>query len=102
MPASEKVNRIIWIRCGGRCAICREILCIAGASPELSHLIGDVGHIVAEEENGPRGRAPLTLEQRNAESNLVLLCKPHHKLIDDDPTTYTVELLSRAKLAHEE
>src|ERR1700732_4057248 len=99
MPPSEKVTRVIWIKCGGRCSICREILCIAGALPELSHLIGDVGHIVAEEENGPRGHSPLALEQRNAESNLLLLCKPHHKLIDDDPVTYTTEKLTRAKLA---
>jgi hypothetical protein len=102
MPPSEKVTRVIWIKSGGRCTICREILCVVGASPELSHLIGDVGHIVAEEENGPRGRSPLTVEQRNAESNLLLLCKPHHKMVDDDPATYTVEMLGRAKLAHEE
>jgi len=102
MPPSEKVTRVIWIRSGGRCTICREILCIAGVSPELSHLIGDVAHIVAEEENGPRGKSLLTIEQRNAESNLLLLCKPHHKVIDDDPATYTVEMLGRAKLAHEE
>jgi hypothetical protein len=101
MPPSDKIKRIIWTKAGGRCAFCREVLCITGAAPEVSHLIGDVAHIVAEEENGPRGQSDLTLEQRNFESNLILVCKPHHKQIDDDPSTYTIEILKERKLAHE-
>jgi hypothetical protein len=101
MPPSDKIKRIIWTRAGGRCTLCREVLCVAGASPEVSHLIGDVAHIVAEEVDGPRGQSELTLDQRNLEPNLLLLCKPHHKQIDDDPSTYTVEILNSRKIAHE-
>ncbi len=101
MPPSEKSKKIVWTKSGGRCAKCREVLCVTGASAELSHLIGDVAHIVAEEDEGPRGLSILTLEQRNSEPNLLLLCKPHHKLVDDDTTTYTVEALNRMKLAHQ-
>jgi hypothetical protein len=55
MPASEKVNKIVWVKRGGRCAMCRDLLSVEGASPLLSHSIGDVAHIVAEEYNRPRG-----------------------------------------------
>jgi hypothetical protein len=101
MPPSEKVKTIIWTKSGGHCAKCREPLCITGASGEVSHLIGDVAHIVAEEEGGPRGLSVLTLNQRNSEPNLLLLCKPHHKQVDDDAVTYTLETLTKMKLAHE-
>jgi hypothetical protein len=63
--------------------------------------IGDVAHIVAEEEDGPRGVSPLSLEERNSEPNLVLLCKPHHKQVDDDESTYTVNFLTQTKVSHE-
>jgi len=74
---------------------------VPGASGEFSHLIGDVAHIIAEEKDGPRGLSALTIEQRNLELNLLLLCKPHHKQVDDDPNTYTVDVLTKAKLSHE-
>jgi len=67
----------------------------------VSHLIGDVAHIVAEEEDGPRGVSTLTLDQRNSEPNLLLLCKPHHKEVDDDPANHPVEALTTMKLSHE-
>ncbi len=101
MPPSEKVKKIIWTKSGGRCAKCRDILCVTGVSAEVSHLVGDVAHIVAEEEHGPRGLSTLTMQERNSEPNLVLLCKCHHKLIDDDTTTYTVEILNEMRLAHQ-
>jgi hypothetical protein len=101
MPPSEKVKRIIWTKSAGHCAKCREILCVPGVSAEMSHLIGDVAHIVAEEEDGPRGVSALTQEQRNLEPNLLLLCKPHHKQVDDDPANYTVEALTKMSLSHQ-
>lgn len=101
MSASDKVNKVVWVNCGGRCAMCREELCLPGASSLLFHLVGDVAHIVAEEEGGPRGQSPTTLEERNSEPNLLLLCKRHHKMVDDDPATYTVALLTKVKSDHQ-
>jgi hypothetical protein len=101
MPLSERVKRIVWTKSGGRCALCREVLCVAGASADVSHLLGDVAHIVAEQDDGPRGRSALTIGQRNSEHNLLLLCLPDHKPIDDDSATYTVEFLTETKFAHE-
>ena len=64
-------------------------------------LVGDVAHIVAEKADGPRGNSSLTLGQRNRFANLLLLCKIHHKLVDDQPATYTVSKLHEIKAAHE-
>ena len=102
MPPSDKVKRVVWLKSGGRCAICRDVLWVEGGEAGLSHFIGDVAHIVAEESGGPRGLSPLITEERNSETNLVLLCKPHHKIVDDDPATHTVAVLAQAKSTHEQ
>lgn len=73
---------------------------MTAASGTSSHLLGEVAHIVAEQPDGPRGSSPLSAEQRNEESNLLLLCFDHHKVIDDDPITYTIELLLAMRSSH--
>ncbi len=88
MPPSDKVKRIVWVKSGGRCTICRDVLCVEGVSSSLFHFVGDVAHVVAE-------------EQRNSVPNLLLLCKRHHKIVDDDPATYTVDILLQAKTSHD-
>lgn len=65
-------------------------------------IVGEEAHIVAREENGPRGISLLTLEQRNKYGNLILMCSIHHKIIDDAPETFTVEVLNNYKSIHEE
>ena len=51
---------------------------------------------------GPRGNSPLTAEQRDRYANLILLCRNHHRIIDDSPETYTVEALHLLKQQHEQ
>lgn len=100
MPVSEKTKRAVWASAGGCCAICRERLLISTATGTASHLLGEVAHIVAEQTDGPRGAGLLTSEQRNEEINLLLLCFDHHKVIDDDPSTHTVETLQELRVNH--
>lgn len=64
-------------------------------------VIGEEAHIVARSEDGPRGKSPLTLEQRDDYSNLMLLCPTHHALIDKIPEDYPVDLLLDRKSDHE-
>jgi hypothetical protein len=40
--------------------------------------------------------------ERNSYENLILVCPSCHKKIDDQPNTYTVELLHKIKKEHEE
>ncbi|WP_155985169.1 hypothetical protein [Thioalkalivibrio sp. AKL6] len=72
-----------------------------GEVEELTHLVGEVAHIVAEREDGPRGISDIDIVARNCERNLLLLCLGHHKVVDDDPVTYPVGKLLEIKNAHE-
>lgn len=78
--------------------MCREHL-IEGAGKSAS-LVGEVAHIVGEQAGAPRGGGEMALSERNAPDNLMLLCLKHHKVIDDDEETYTVEKLHEIRSSH--
>jgi hypothetical protein len=65
-------------------------------------VVGDECHIVARKPDGPRGDPSIPETEVDAYSNLILLCKIHHKLIDDQPNTYTSAALRSQKLRHEQ
>ncbi len=46
---------------------------------------GEQAHIVAEEEEGPRGKSVLSKEERNSYHNHILLCPNCHTKIDKAP-----------------
>jgi hypothetical protein len=100
MAVSVKTEKMLWGRAANRCAICRRELVFDATGTDDESLVGDVCHIVAESENGPRGNSELTTEQRSKYANLILLCKVHHKVIDDQPNTYSVEKIQEIKAAH--
>lgn len=103
MGISLKSQKILWGRAGGICSFpgCgRKLIVDATKADDLS-LVGDTCHIVAVEPKGPRGGSPLTPDERNEYDNLILLCKDHHKMIDDQHNTYTIEVLHRIKDEHE-
>jgi hypothetical protein len=103
MGISLKMHKMLWGRAANRCAFpdCRRELVMDASQPDDESLIGDACHIVAQSPTGPRGDSPLTPEQRDKYDNLILLCKVHHKLVDDQPNTYTVQRLLEMKAAHE-
>lgn len=63
---------------------------------------GQQAHIVAFSGHGPRANKKVAANRINDLSNLMLLCPPCHKLIDDNPREYTVTRLKAAKRSHEE
>lgn len=63
--------------------------------------VGEICHIRARRKNGPRYDPSLSTRDRDAYSNLLLLCRTCHKLIDSDPKRYTSELLAEIKQIHE-
>lgn len=103
MALTIKTNRMLWGRAASRCSFpdCRRELVIDSLETDDPSLVGEAAHIVAEQPSGPRGDSPLTFEQRNTYSNLILLCNVHHKLVDDQTTTYPVERLQSMKADHE-
>lgn len=64
---------------------------------------GQAAHIVAFSEGGPRGgiNRPEALGINNAH-NLMMLCPEDHKLIDDRPHEYSVDMLREWKQIHED
>ncbi len=101
---SSKTHKMLWGRAASLCAFpgCRRELVIDGNTVDSASLVGQECHIVAKEPDGPRGDSPLTSKQRDEYDNLILLCNIYHKLIDDQPNTYTVECLKAIKAAHEQ
>ena len=103
MSISLRDHKMLWGRAGARCAICRTPLATI-SEIGLASVIGEEAHIVARKQDGPRGNSPLSAEQRDSYSNLILLCPTHHATIDDipnGPQEYTVERLHRIKAEHE-
>ena len=105
MGVSYKSRLVLWTLAGGRCQFqgCN--------APLLGDLIsGDkalnkayVAHIVAETPGGPRGDPVLSKQLVDDVSNLMLMCDPHHRLIDGPATwrDYPVERLQAMKVRHE-
>ena len=92
-------------RSGNMCAFpdCKRLLTSEGSPDDPVVVLGEIAHIVGESPDGPRGKSPLTLKQRNTYQNTILLCNQHHQLIDSDGAlaTYTVERLTAMKEDHE-
>lgn len=99
-----KTHKLLWGRSGNKCAIpdCRHDLIADETETDDEAIIGDEAHIVARSLDGPRGVSDLTPEQRDQYDNLILLCRKHHKVIDDQPNFYTVQKLKEIKAQHEE
>jgi len=97
---SDRDRKILWARAHNACAFCRRSLVEDATDADADSVVGDEAHIVAQSGKGPRaGLIPTS--QIDLYENLILLCKVHHKLIDDQPATYTVEHLREMKRGHE-
>src|SRR5262245_31231823 len=94
---------MLWGRAAGRCSKpdCRRDLYESETETDDPSLVGENCHIVAEGNDGPRANPKMPIEQRNRYANLILLCRIHHKIIDDQIGEYTVERLLRMKAEHE-
>ena len=64
-------------------------------------MVADECHIVSPKEQGPRFDASFPEDQVDDLANLILLCRIHHKMVDDQCETYTVEVLRLLKANHE-
>ena len=62
-----------------------------------------IAHICAHDDNGPRCAARFSKEERRSFRNLILLCKPHHTLVDRkrNERVYSEEVLRSWKQQRE-
>jgi hypothetical protein len=99
MAISERTRKILWVKAGGRCSICRkQVVTEAEANGDAPSVYGQECHIVAKSPGGPRAGK---IEDQDGYRNLILLCAPHHKQVDDQPAHFSVERLHQLKRDHE-
>src|SRR6266699_3648707 len=95
-PTEATVRRLFAVS-GNRCVFHR---CPVRVVTDGS-ITAQMCHIKARSPDGPRFDASQTEDERNAFDNLLLLCGVHHKVVDDDVETYTVERLQRLRAVQE-
>ena len=105
MSIPQKDTKLLWGKSAGRCAMpdCRKNLVTEAseANPSRNILLGEMAHIIGEGNSSPRGISVLGEEDRNRYPNLILLCKDHHTMVDQDETAWPIEKLHVIKRDHE-
>ena len=101
MTISDKTRKILWGRSGNRCAICRQRLVIDETDLDANSVVGDECHIRSGANAGPRHNPAFEALPSDDLANLLLLCRVHHKMVDDQVETYTIERLLAIRLNHE-
>ena len=96
-PTLKTVKRLFAIS-GNRCAFQRCLIPLVTATGTV---FGEICHIKAHSPDGPRYDPTQSDEERNGFDNLILLCAIHHKLIDDQPQEFTVDIIKKMKAEHQ-
>lgn len=91
----------MWGRSGNRCAICKNEIVINSSPKGDESVVAEECHIISPQANGPRHDPSYTDEKLDAYENLILLCRTHHKLVDDQTLTFTADILRQMKVNHE-
>jgi hypothetical protein len=100
---TEKTIKLLFGSCGNQCAepSCTNEIIVGGTAYSEPAVIGQICHIYAAADKGPRGKPGLIEKERNAPSNLILLCGYHHPIVDKQWETYPAEKLINWKKTHE-
>jgi hypothetical protein len=99
----DKEWKVLLVDSGGLCAFpgCGKKLVEPGNHEDDAAFLGKIAHIVADSRQGPRGDSPMSDQDRDKHTNLMLVCGDHHDVIDKQPRTYSVPVLRRMKQDHE-
>uniref|UniRef100_UPI0040561532 HNH endonuclease signature motif containing protein n=1 Tax=Candidatus Electrothrix sp. TaxID=2170559 RepID=UPI0040561532 len=91
----QRIKQKLWILTDNVCALpnCREP--IYDSSNDT--YIGEIAHIEAYSEGGPRYNPNTSQKEKNDYDNLLLVCPKCHKIIDSTDNKYTVEQLRNFK-----
>jgi hypothetical protein len=100
---SDRILKLLWGRAAGRCAMpsCRIELFLTEPGYDPIWNIGEMGHMAASSDGGPRGNSALASRDRDKYENLILLCRNCHGRIDGLKEFYPVERLLQIKEDHE-
>ena len=100
---SSKTLKILFAQSRNLCAYpeCTNNIIEPATEQSDDQVIGQVCHIYALSEQGPRGNSGLTKEELNSPENLILLCPTHHAIVDGQHESYPAEKLKEWKQNHE-
>lgn len=104
MDLSDRDRKVLWTKAGNRCTFsfdsetCNTELVRVDNGKYI--VLGEECHIVGEKNKAARFIEDYP--QRETYYNAVLMCGVHHKIIDDNPDIYTLEVLHTMKDRHEE
>lgn len=104
MGLSDLDRRILWVRAGGRCTLCKRYLLEGELSAEEVPL-GEGAHIVGQKDStkSARGKNSMPVGERDNVDNLMLACSDCHTEIDKKQVEglFDVPLLRGIKRDHE-
>ena len=104
MGLSDRDRKMLWARAGNLCSyrhgddICNELLVFDDGGQLVNN--GEECHIVGERPGAARYLD--SYPERDTNSNRILMCRKHHRVIDDNEAVYTIEVLQKMKASHEE
>ena len=102
MSITNKTRKILWARSGNRCALCKkELVRLEDEVIKQCLVLGEECHLVSKKPNGPRYNSNVNIDH-DGHDNLILLCRDHHTIIDEQLGEYTIEYLKSIKLQHEQ
>jgi hypothetical protein len=100
---SSKTLKVLFGLSGNKCAVpgCNNPIIKGGTDLSDELVVGQICHIYAASDDGPRGKPGLTAAQKNAPSNLILCCPTHHVVVDGQHMDYPASKLLEWKSAQE-
>ncbi|MER8639190.1 HNH endonuclease signature motif containing protein [Mesorhizobium sp. M1365] len=100
---SGKTLKVLFALSGNKCARpgCNNPIIKAATGQSMELVVGQIAHIIALSDEGPRGKVGLTDMELNEPSNLILLCPTDHVIVDGQHETFPASRLRDWKLAHE-
>jgi hypothetical protein len=99
----DPVTNRLFALSGNQCAFpgCTNTVTDQAAPGEQPVTLAQRAHIVGVGRQGPRSKAVPLSDDIDAVENLLLLCGEHHRIVDNNPRIYSVEVLAKYKADHE-
>ncbi len=101
MSITDETRKVLWGRSGNRCAICKKELVVESTPHDDESVVGDECHIVSSSPEGPRYDPTYVAKDLDSYQNLILLCRTHHKQVDDQTATFSADIVRQIKSNHE-
>ena len=99
---SDHDRKKLWGQAAARCSMCRkQLVATAAHAADADALIGEEAHIISASAIGPRHGDAVPGMDFDGYYNRILLCRNHHRVVDEHPHTYPVDKLRKMRSQHE-